>query len=54
MDTLVLSVCETMRVHGDTTGQKKATKLALLDCQDGLTKWMSDTSAAQLLVHVAS
>ena len=50
LDTLVLSVSETMRVHGDDTGHKKETKLALLDCQDGLTKWVADTSAAQVQV----
>lgn len=54
MDTLVQSVYETMRVNGDESGQAKETKVALLDCQDGITKWVADISATQLPVNVSS
>jgi hypothetical protein len=50
MDTLVLSVRETMCMHGDEAGKKKHTERALLDCQDSLLKWVADTSGAQVPV----
>jgi hypothetical protein len=44
MDDLVASVGQTMEAIGDTTGSHKATRKALLDCQDSLTKFVVDAA----------